>query len=518
MKLKYLFASLAAVLAVFTSCSEDFEPTYLDAIRVSSSYVALPDSGTTTIDLETQGAWAITCCDTCTEMNEAHLKKQFDGLTISPLKGEAGKQKVSFTVGKKGFGKTANLFIHCNGKTQRISVIQGEVVVSEATCKEVCDGPDGKTYRVKGICKSIVNTTYGNWYLQDETGEVYIYGTLDAKGATKNFASLGLEVGDEVTVEGPKTTYNGTVELVDVSVVKISKSLVKVDSLSVQDAVFPVEGGDITAYLTCKGEGVGVEIEGDAKEWLSIASTTSGANPTVTLRADANPGGDRSGKVIFKTVSGGKEYTSELAVTQNGAIIDASVADFLAAEVGDTQYRLTGVITKVAKAAYGNVYIRDYSGEAYIYGIGSKGDFEALGLKEGDIVTVVGKRAAYKDSPQMSGGQYETHIPVTPCTISEFIAKPNSKTDYYMVTGDITNIEKREYGNLYISDGENELYVYGCYAGWGATGDFRKGFLDQAGINVGDKLTMIGYKDTYKDKIELCGGIYFSHIPANDPE
>ena len=35
--------------------------------------------------------------------------------------------------------------------------------------------------------------------------------------------------------------------------------------------------------------------------------------------------------------------------------------------------------------------------------------------------------------------------------------------------------------------------------------------LIELGIEVGDKLTMIGYKDTYKGTIELCGGIYFSH-------
>ena len=35
-----------------------------------------------------------------------------------------------------------------------------------------------------------------------------------------------------------------------------------------------------------------------------------------------------------------------------------------------------------------------------------------------------------------------------------------------------------------------------------------------ANIEVGDKLTMIGYKDTYKGLVELCGGIYFSHEKA----
>ncbi len=95
--------------------------------------------------------------------------------------------------------------------------------VVEATCAEIIAGTDGTVYKVKGVCTEIKNTTYGNWMLTDETGEVYIYGTLDANGQTKNFASLGIEVGDTITVQGPKTTYNETVELKDVTVLAIAK-------------------------------------------------------------------------------------------------------------------------------------------------------------------------------------------------------------------------------------------------------------------------------------------------------
>lgn len=49
---------------------------------------------------------------------------------------------------------------------------------------------------------AIANTTYGNFYLEDKTGKIYIYGTLDKNGNEKNFSSLGIDVGDEVTVSG----------------------------------------------------------------------------------------------------------------------------------------------------------------------------------------------------------------------------------------------------------------------------------------------------------------------------
>ena len=497
--LKYLIPTLLAVFAMMVSCSDSDDPTYLDEVQVSSSYVAIPiEGGSTSITVTASSAWEITDAP--------------DWLTISPLAGEAGTVTITFSAEEASDGRTATVYLKCDGKTQNINVIQGVTTISEATCAEVIAGPDSKTYRVTGTVTSIVNTTYGNWYLADETGEIYIYGTLDAKGATKNFSSLGLEVGDIVTVQGPKTTYKGTVELVDVTVVSITKSLIKVDSLSTD--TIPLEGGNTVAYLTCKGDGVNVDIPDDAKDWLAISSITSGTNPTVTFTAQPNTGGDRNTTVTFKTYLDGAEYTSEVTIYQAGAIVECAVSEFLAAATGDTQYRLTGVIQSVKNTTYGNFYLRDYSGQTYVYGLGSKGDFESIGLKAGDIITLVGKRGEYKGEAQMTGGQYESHISVTECSIADFLDKEDSNDVYYMVTGVITEIANDTYGNLYLSDGTNTLYVYGCYPGYGATGDARKNFLESADIEVGDTLTMIGYKSTYKGTIELCGGIYYSHTKA----
>ncbi len=499
MKLKYFIPSfVVAVAAMFTGCSDDKDPTYLNEIRVSSSYVALnTNGGSTSIDITTTGSWQIANAP--------------EWLTVSPSSG-TGSGTVTFTAAA-GVGRTAEVLLTCDGKTQRINVIQGIATVSTATCAEVIAGPDSKTYRVSGTVTSIANTTYGNWYLNDGTGEVYIYGTLDAKGATKNFLSLGLEVGDQVTVEGPKTTYNGTVELVDVTVVKIVKSLIKCDSLSVAGKAsdtLPLEGGEIVAHLTCKGSGVAVEIPAEAQSWLGVVASTVGTTPTITFRAAANTGGDRNTTVTFKTTDGSKEYTSQATINQKGAIIEGPISGFLAAEVGDTQFRLTGVITELyASDKQGkSFYISDYSGSTLIYRV--EGFIEA-GAKLGDVVTVVGKRGAYKDSPQMVSGTFESldHA-VTEVSVTDFLTKADASNVYYKVTGTVTEIANDTYGNLYITDGTSTVYVYGCYPGWGATGDARKGAVAANNIAVGDKLTVIGPKSTYKDTPQVNGGIFFA--------
>ncbi|QGY44341.1 DNA-binding protein [Maribellus comscasis] len=497
MRLKYLFPIFIAILALMTSCDDEETVTLLKEIQVSSSYVSIPvDGGSTSITVTAIDSWTV--------------ESDIEWLTISSTSGSAGESTLTFSAESALDGRTAELSIQCGDATQRINVVQGLATIASATCQEVIDGPESKTYQVTGVVTAITNTTYGNWYLEDETGSIYIYGTLDEGGNERNFLSWGLEVGDEITVQGPKTVYNGVVELVNVTVVNINKSLVKVDS--VQNATLPLDGGEFVAYVTCKGEGLSVEIPDDAKSWLSISSVqTVGTNSVVTFKAEANTEGDRETTLTFSTTDGTKNYTAQTTLSQAGAIIDATIEEFLAAEVGGTKYRLSGVITDISNTTYGNLDIRDFSGETFVYGIE---DFQDKDLKVGDIITIVGERSAYHESPQVGNAVLEDVIPVTPVTIAEFLAKPEDSDTYYMITGAISLIDYEPYGNLYLNDGDSEVYVYGCYPGWGATGDDRKGLLAAKGIGVGDTLTVIGIRTSYDGQDQLGYGIYFSHVSA----
>ena len=501
MKLRY-FISFFALVALLSSCSDDDAMTLLDEIQVSSSYVAIDEAGgSNTITLNAKEAWSF---------DEEELP---EWLTVSPMAGGAGETKVTFSAPAAPDGRTAVLHIACADKQQTINVIQGLATVSEATCAEVIAGPESKTYRVTGTVTKIVNTTYGNWYLQDETGEIYIYGTLDSKGQTKNFLSWGLEVGDIITIEGPKTLYNGTVELVDVTVINIQKSLVKVEGYDPEDATIPVEGGNVAVNLTCKtNNGISVEIPEDAKDWLGIVSISGGAEPVVTFHAGANAGGDRSTTVVFKTTDDkGKEYTAQATINQKGAIVACTVAEFLEAPENDTQYRMTGVLQGMYEYK-GNIqgfYIRDWSGQTLVY---KPAGFTGTEAKVGDVVTVVGKRGSYNGNAQMVSGVFEElKYTVTALTIDEFLDRDDDPNTYYMLTGTVTEIANPTYGNLYLYDGDSQVYVYGCYPGWGATGDNRKNWLETANIEVGDELTVIGVRYTFNGTPQLSNGIYFSH-------
>ena len=498
MKLKYIFTALVAALTLAVGCEDDLE-RYLDEVQVSSSYVAIPAAGgSQTITVNAKSEWSFGDIP--------------EWVKVTPTSGAAGETLVTFKAEAATSSNEAMLYLTCDGKSQIINVLQmtEKVDLPITSCKDFNEkGEDGKSYRVKGAVTKIANTTYGNMYVNDGTGEAYVYGTLDASGAEKNFLSLGIEEGDIVTVEGPRKTYSGTVELVNVTVISIEKSLIKVDSVSVKEPL-PIEGGEFKAYLTCKGEGVSVVVPDDAKPWLSVTSIeTSGTNATVTFNAANNAGGDRSTTLVFNTTSKGKSYSAQTTLEQKGAIIDATVKEFLAASEGDTQYRVTGVITSIsASPKYHNADIvvssGDFSSSVKLFrAVTSEGNIEDLGLAEGDIVTFVGKRSSYNGTPQMAtGGVYESHKHYNKVSLAEFLAAPVGN-DIYAVSGEITKVEdlSAKYNNVCITikDNVNTLYLYRVTT-------FDKSNVEALNPEVGGTITVAGKRGEYNGSAQMAAG------------
>ena len=318
------------------------------------------------------------------------------------------------------------------------------------TCADVIAGADGTTFRVKGECTKIANTTYGNWYLKDATGEIYIYGTLDAEGKPKNFSSLGIEVGDIVTVEGPKTTYKETtVELVDVTVISIEK-----------------------------------------------ASTP-----------EPQPSGE---------------------------VKKVSIADFnAAAESNDVWYQLTGTVKNLKDGdQYGNFDLEDETASVYVYGLlsekgGEKKKFQELaaekGIKEGSKITIIGNRGSYKDKIEVMNAYFvsveggnDTPEPqpteeVKTVTIADFNAAAESNDVWYQLTGTVKNLKDGDqYGNFDLEDETASVYVYGLLSEKGGEKKKFQELAAEKGIKEGSKITIIGNRGSYKDKIEVMNAYFVS--------
>lgn len=211
-------------------------------------------------------------------------------------------------------GKGWNVFAHTDSHDVKYegSDPSNDNGVVAATCKEVIDGQDGTIYRVTGVVKEIKNTTYGNWYLEDETGTIYIYGTVDENGQYPRYSSwesFGINVGNTITVQGPKLTYNNYVELVDVRVLKpltlLSESRINID----------YHEKDVAVKLYCESDSYEVEIP-ESTPWVTVKERTTGTYPVVTLHIEENKGMSRWTSIKISNTVDGTRYEKGLSISQ----------------------------------------------------------------------------------------------------------------------------------------------------------------------------------------------------------
>lgn len=536
MKFKYFFMAMIASLLFVACASDDDALGTLANFQLSENYVIIPENGgSVTVSVKSADDWSFQE-DLVIVDGQCNIKsKDKDGndkftpcwYNISEISGTAGEKEIKISAPASESGREVTLYINVGDKVQFINIRQGDMTPENATCAEVIAGPDGKTFRVTGTVTAIANTTYGNWYLNDGTGEIYIYGTLDRNGKDKNFSSLGIEVGDIVTVEGPKTTYKTDVELVNVTVLKITKSLLKVVS---ESKPIGRDGEEIDVKLAFKGKGTLFEIPSECADWVKYKSskfiagvpTKLEKNPAdtvvYTFNVLPNAGSEpRSASIKFTSSNASSTSEATYTIQQAGGALKGSIAAFNQ-DADGAEYTLTGVVKSIKNTTYGNMYIVDGTGEAYIYGTltadGEAKKFESLGIKEGDVVTLKGKKASYNGSPQMANATYVSHITVpggvTAVSVDEFLAAPVDADKYYLLSGTVKNIKNTTYGNFDIADLTGSVYVYGLLDGWdGAPKNFSS-----LGIQEGYTISMLGVRAAYNGSPQVGKGAYVSTLYA----
>lgn len=280
------------------------------------------------------------------------------------------------------------------------------------TCANVIEnGIEDEEYRVSGYVKDILNTSYGNWYLEDETGELYIYGTT--RGGNYIF---NLEIGDFVTLQGPKKTYYSTVELVDATIISVQRTLVKL--ISIDNQPIPYEGGEFKVMIECPEDNIDVIIPEDAQSWISVSKCERIDEYCleITFTATENTNIDRTSTITFELLKDGHKSYTKANVHQSGQDIinKVTIQEYYEAPVNSYQkYELTGTIEEIVNETYGNFYLKDETGSVYVYGLTTLGEigsndksFSSIGLKVGDTLTLVGLRGEYKGTVQVTGAAY----------------------------------------------------------------------------------------------------------------
>lgn len=511
--IKFLFAiTIGAFMAI--SCSEEAEPL---GTKVSTDVAALSFDGqgasSQSVSVISDGDWIavapewITVTPNFGTGNQTVQVAVADNLDKDGTLAAERKGALTFTV----TGLSCEVEINQAGDPNKKPAEIAKITVAQFNAAEETDAV---FYELTGSIASIANAHYGNFYLEDGTGSVYVYGLYDSKGGEYGaFEKFGLNQGDIITIRGYRGSYNGLIEVMGGYYVSHVASLV---SATPAEVSLPLEGGNFEIAMVYKGETFEININPEAREWLNMGTIRPDGDTTrIQFSVAANAGSPREATISFTSSKGSTVSTVETKVKQEGSIADASIADFLAQPVSNVAlYRLTGKVKSIASDVYGNFYLEDATGEVYVYGLtatqvtSNDKSFASLGIKVGDIVTIVGTRAEYKGTAQVGGpAYYISHTSYKEATVSEVLAA-SVGDEYYKLTGIVKNIASTVYGNFDLEDETGSIYVYGLTKAPVAKNDKT---FEALGIKEGDKVTLVGKRAEYKGSAQLGSAYYLYH-------
>lgn len=146
-----------------------------------------------------------------------------------------------------------------------------------------------------------------------------------------------------------------------------------------------------------------------SEETVDLSAYSSASSLAIAIRYTGKSNTYRIDDVAFgsgENQGGGDE-------PDDPTIKKVSVDEFLKASVsGSVWYQLTGTISNITNASYGNFDLTDETGTVYVWGLTAEKvssndkSFSSIGLKEGDIVTLVGTRTEHNGTAQVGGPAY----------------------------------------------------------------------------------------------------------------
>ena len=396
---------------------------------------------------------------------------------------------------------------------------------------EYAAAANGDSVIVEGIVTGIISKSTGSaangLYLQDLNGDggYYVYNLPEDPNGT-------IEVGMTVQVSGSKDLYNGTYEVVDPAVKIISTEITTVTPVdyteilagaaALNDAALVAKQGML---VTVKGVTVGEVgdngyyyfILGNHKTYLRISSsnnpTTSEALATIKDNFAANYGSvaDVTGVI---SIYNGNFYLSPVSADafanfQMPERSDAEKAEFeLGAIKVDTQLNANKTLTlPTVGATYADVTIAWTSNSEYAVVDGGN-----VTVTIPDTATDIVLTATATCNGETSTKEFAIKLTKTLTSIKDALAlaegqEHNTYTDKHLVGGIITEIASDVYGNCYITDGVNTIYIYGLYD---VTGQNKYEALDVK-PQVGDYIVVLGAIGQYNGTLQIKSGWIVTH-------
>lgn len=530
MKLKNLFlGSFALTAMLFTQSCDDKNdgPTGAPSIELSTQTLDFEkDGGPQTIKLTATRDWNVTNVPDWIAVdpksgNPAENKE----VTITVLEntGMDRSQDIKFTIGfdgktltvnQKGTGSASEVVVYHNDFDKELAV-KGES--GWKTYLDSFDGWKNETgsgistveYAFSGMSARTNSSGTSNSQFSDYqgSGKNYLWFAKDNYFHVKNITlpegktNYTISFGSERNLyQAADNTFVPEEFLVYVSNdgskwVKLEYAFpngLKNRRWDLASSTFTVPSGTKSLHIYIKATLASAYLMDDLD--LSVAAS-AGTAIDFSKGIDLGTGGSTGGG---ETPEPGTDYTKAEFKT---------VAEFIAAANKSTYYKLKGTVSRF-NPTFCSFDLTDETGTIYVYSVADKSAWSAV--KDGGIVEIAGLYDYFATSSKhevvkaqfLSFSEATAPIEIVNATVAEFIAAEKSVTKKYRVSGTITEIQNPTYGNLKLKDDTGEVLIYGVKK----DKDAANTSFSELGAEVGDKLTVVGFRDEYSGTIEMTSG------------
>ena len=368
-----------------------------------------------------------------TVSGEMVIEDETGSITVNAL---FGKDETSYGELEAKPDEADEIVITCNlqKKSGKVTIVAAFIESFEAKEPELetitiaealalaAQYPEGTTemYYIRATIKSMVNPTYGEMYITDETGEIYVYGTRGADGETF-FDKLPERPvkGDEVLLLCTLSQYNGESQVKIAHLISFTHVEVEIDPSMYADAtIAEARAAEVDTLLKVKGvvaritysngkvpQGVilvdgtssiyvyGVDVAGQ----VSIGNTIEvAAKKAYYVLSSEQSNADKFGykgacqldeAILLSNDKGNTEFDkSWITESTVKEIMDTPYSE----DITNLIFKVNALVKKAPGNGFINYYIDDIDGKtgSYVYTQCSGGDFEWLDQFDGKICTV----------------------------------------------------------------------------------------------------------------------------------
>ena len=316
-----------------------------------------------------------------------------------------------------------------DGGSDETPVIE-PITIAEAL--ELCGEPGNITterYYIRAIVKSVTNPQYGSLVIQDETGEIPVYGTYGEDGTYYDALTEKPYKGDEVLLSCILQNYNGTKEVKHAYIIEFKSNQGNVDEsaytdMSIAEARAAQEGdyvkvdGAVAQITYANGmKPSGVYLVDDTQSIYVYDTDLAGrvqVGDIVTILAEKDYWilEKEEGAAAKHGYNGCNQLTNVTVVSISDEDVSYTmdwVQETTVKEIMDTPateditttiYKVNALVEERPGSSFTNYYFFDIDGEtgSYTYTQCNGGDFEWVRAYHGKICTVLLSVINYKST------------------------------------------------------------------------------------------------------------------------